>query len=69
MALTKTEFANSNCRVTNSDYEIILSVIMETARGRSFLAEFARRNRHADTQTISSDSFDFKTLLLKQTHS
>jgi hypothetical protein len=31
------------------DYETIAAAVMETARGRWFLAEFARRNRHADT--------------------
>jgi len=80
MALTGTELATSNYRVTDSDYEAILSVIMETARGRSFLVEYARRNRRADIQMIlteigklkcghNDDLFDFKTLLSKQTHS
>jgi hypothetical protein len=72
---TRTETANSNWQVTDSDYETILSAIMTTARGRRFLAEYARRNRHADTQMIlteirklkgdCNDRFDFKTLLLK----
>lgn len=33
-------------------YEQIESAVMETARGRWFLAEYARRNRHAETLTI-----------------
>ncbi|MGL4727910.1 MAG: hypothetical protein ACRCWO_04065 [Bosea sp. (in: a-proteobacteria)] len=32
-----------------ADYEAIESAVMETGRGRWFLAEFARRNRTADT--------------------
>jgi chemotaxis regulatin CheY-phosphate phosphatase CheZ len=34
------------------DYETIASAVMETARGRWFLNEFARRNRAADTQKV-----------------
>jgi len=34
------------------DYEAIESAVMETSRGRWFLAEFARRNRHADTNML-----------------
>lgn len=34
------------------DYEAIESAVMETSRGRWFLAEYARRNRHADTDAI-----------------
>jgi chemotaxis regulatin CheY-phosphate phosphatase CheZ len=34
------------------DYEAIESAVMETARGRWFLAEYARRNRNSDTDAI-----------------
>ena len=34
------------------DYDAILDAVMETARGRWFLVEHARRNRHADTETL-----------------
>lgn len=34
------------------DYEAIRSAVMETARGRWFLSEFARRNRAADTEML-----------------
>src|SRR3954451_6720141 len=34
------------------DYEAIEGAVMETARGRWFLAEYARRNRHADTTML-----------------
>jgi hypothetical protein len=33
-------------------YEALLTALSETARGRAFLAEFARRNRAADTETL-----------------
>jgi hypothetical protein len=35
--------------ISKADYEAIEAAVMETARGRWFLAEFARRNRTADT--------------------
>lgn len=35
--------------LTAEDYEAIEAAVQETARGRWFLAEFARRNRQADT--------------------
>jgi hypothetical protein len=34
------------------DYDAIEAAVMETARGRWFLTEYARRNRHADTEVI-----------------
>jgi hypothetical protein len=36
----------------DSDYEIILTALLETARGRSFLQEYAQRNRATDTATL-----------------
>lgn len=54
MALTRRELVNPNCEVTDSDFEAIESAIMETSRGRWFLAEFTRRNRHADTNMLLS---------------
>ena len=38
--------------ISEADYEAIEAAVMETARGRWFLAEFARRNRHADTTML-----------------
>ncbi len=35
--------------ISDDDYNLIESAVMETARGRWFLAEYARRNRTADT--------------------
>jgi chemotaxis protein CheZ len=38
--------------MTDTDYDTILSAVLETARGRWFLAEHMRRNRQADTQLV-----------------
>jgi chemotaxis regulatin CheY-phosphate phosphatase CheZ len=38
--------------LSEADYEAIEAAVMETNRGRWFLAEFARRNRHADTKML-----------------
>lgn len=73
MGLTRTELASSNDEVPDGDYEVILSAIKETARGRAFLAEYARRTRRSDIQMIfaeidklkssrNNDRFDFKAL-------
>jgi hypothetical protein len=35
-----------------SDYDAICAAMMETERGRWFLTEYARRNRHADTAMV-----------------
>jgi chemotaxis protein CheZ len=38
--------------LSEADYEAIESAVVETMRGRWFLAEYARRNRHADTKML-----------------
>jgi chemotaxis protein CheZ len=38
--------------LNEADYEAIEAAVMETARGRWFLAEYARRNRNADTTML-----------------
>lgn len=38
--------------LSQEDYEAIESAVVETARGRWFLAEYARRNRQADTTML-----------------
>jgi chemotaxis protein CheZ len=38
--------------LSEADYEAIEGAVMETMRGRWFLAEYARRNRHADTTML-----------------
>jgi|SoiMethySBSTD1v2_1073268.scaffolds.fasta_scaffold673854_1 hypothetical protein len=63
---------------TDDDYYTILATIVETARGRWFLGEYAKRSRHTEIEMIlteisklrsgQNDSlFDFKTLSSKQT--
>jgi hypothetical protein len=37
---------------SESEYEAICATVMESARGRWFLSEYARRNRHADTRLV-----------------
>ena len=37
---------------TEADYDAICDAFMETARGRWFLGEYARRNRNADTKLV-----------------
>ena len=38
--------------LSEEDYDAISSAVMETARGRWFLAEYARRNRSSDTDQV-----------------
>src|SRR5271155_5403736 len=39
-------------RPSEEDYEAISEAFMETARGRWFLGEYAKRNRNADTRMV-----------------
>ena len=36
----------------NDDYEVLRIALEASTRGRAFLAEYARRNRNADTETV-----------------
>ena len=38
--------------LSEPDYRAFCAALEASARGRAFLAEFARRNRHADTATV-----------------
>jgi hypothetical protein len=38
--------------LSEADYDAIQDAVMETMRGRWFLSEYARRNRHADTKVL-----------------
>lgn len=38
--------------LADKDYRAIEAAVMESARGRWFLAEYAQRNRHSDTLTL-----------------
>lgn len=44
--------ARSLTPLSDADYEAIAAAVMETARGRWFMAEFAKRNRQADTTQL-----------------
>lgn len=44
--------AQPPCLLPEEDYEAIENAVMETERGRWFLKEYARRNRHAETAGI-----------------
>src|SRR6195256_181969 len=37
---------------SEADYDAIFAAVMETARGRWFLGEFAKRNRNADSELV-----------------
>lgn len=54
MALSRAQLADPDCPVSDDDYDAIESAIMETARGRWFLFEYARRHRQADTLMVMS---------------
>lgn len=54
MALTRAQLVDPNCEIRDSDYDAIEAAIMETSRGRWFLSEYARRNRHSDTILLLS---------------
>ena len=43
---------DTNVTFGDLDFDAIESAVMETARGRWFLKEYARRNRNADTQVV-----------------
>jgi hypothetical protein len=57
---------------TDADYRTILATLAETARGRWFLSEYAKRSRHTEIEIIlaeinklkckSDNLFNFKTL-------
>jgi hypothetical protein len=54
VAVSRAQLADPECQVSDEDYDVIESAIMETARGRWFLFEYARRHRHADTLMVMS---------------
>ena len=44
--------SNSQTPLAEQDYDAIQAAVMETSRGRWFLAEYARRNRNSDTTVL-----------------
>ncbi|HZP76339.1 MAG TPA: hypothetical protein VFB45_09380 [Pseudolabrys sp.] len=51
----------------DAEYDSICAAVMETVRGRWFLAEYSRRNRHADTQIILAAIDQLETALRTKT--
>lgn len=49
--------------LADSDYDTILAAVMETARGRWFLREYAHRNRNADTGMLLTAISRIESLL------
>ncbi|MEC9367719.1 MAG: chemotaxis protein [Pseudomonadota bacterium] len=47
------------------DYEAIEAALMETARGRWFLTEFARRNRSSDTNVLLDAIIKLETAVMR----
>src|SRR5438067_240710 len=50
--------------MAQADYDAIEAAVMETARGRWFLAEHARRQRAADTQSVLTAIGRLESLLM-----
>ena len=52
---------------TDADYEMIATAVLETARGRWFMSEHARRNRQADTRLVL-DAIEKLERMIAQRH-
>ncbi|MBF9233476.1 hypothetical protein [Microvirga alba] len=50
---------------SNADYDAIEAAVLETARGRWFLREYAKRNRNADTQTVLAAVNELKEAVIE----
>jgi hypothetical protein len=50
---------------TEADYEAIVATVTQTARGRWFLAEYAKRNRNADTRMVLDAVARIETLMAR----
>ena len=48
------------------DYEALLAALSASARGRIFLAEYARRNRNADTERVLTALLRLETLIASE---
>ena len=60
------ELGHKVTKTTAYDYEAIEAAVMETGRGRCFLAEFARRRRSADTQALLEAIHKLETVMTSQ---
>jgi hypothetical protein len=65
-ALTHQPFDSEPALLADSDYDSILSAVMETGRGRWFLHEYVSRNRNADTGTLLAAIDRIESLLKAQ---
>jgi len=52
--------------ISEEDYLAIQEAVMETARGRWFLAEYARRNRVSDTDKVLNAIDEVKTYITRE---
>ena len=52
--------------ISEEDYQAIQEAVMETARGRWFLAEYAKRNRVAETNKVLDAIDDVKTYITRE---
>jgi hypothetical protein len=52
----------------DSDYDVILTALMDSARGRSFLEEHARRSRITETATLLTAIGRIETLLTSRSN-
>ncbi len=52
--------------ISEEDYRAIEEAVMETARGRWFLSEYARRNRVADTDRVLNAIDEVKTFITRE---
>ena len=66
MSLGQAPLSGAGCDPSvDVDYCAIEAAVMETARGRWFLAEHARRNRHAETEQLRALLEDIRTAVQK----
>lgn len=49
------------------DYQLFCTALSSSARGRAFLAEYARRNRHADTKVVLAAFERLEALVARHT--
>jgi chemotaxis regulatin CheY-phosphate phosphatase CheZ len=53
---------------TDADYDMIAAAVLETARGRWFLSEHARRNRNADTKLVLAAIEKLERMVAQREH-
>jgi len=63
MPVDSTARPNPPQATIDDDYRSFCAALSESARGRNFLAEFAKRNRHADTEMLLAGIDRLETLM------